>query len=146
MTCGICGDPSKYKCPQCALPYCLVKCFKHEKHEHVAEPPAPATKNSITPAHHPIEASQAYAHWLHDPVLAHLLSYKSLHVHLLTIAKIISDPSVTNEHNLADRLDLANSKLCALRPGGLEQNLLVEEFVLRVLELSDNRHDEIIAK
>ncbi|KHC38926.1 hypothetical protein W5O_03537, partial [Candida albicans Ca6] len=73
---------------------------------------------------------------LQDDQIKYLLNQPSLQFHLLSIIKILIDPTFTPKNsNIEQKLDIANLKLNDLRIGGIEQNELVEEFVQRCLEL-----------
>lgn len=130
-TCCICREIlAKYKCPKCAVEYCLLACFKDTRHSHEniilpnSAPPPP-----------PVSPPTKFDRIAADPVIQTLLSYKSLQVHLAVLARMLSDSAITNEPVAENRREIVNMRLCELRMGGTEENELVEEFVQRVLEL-----------
>ncbi|KAK6454873.1 protein required for growth at high temperature [Scheffersomyces xylosifermentans] len=78
-----------------------------------------------------------------DPQIQGMLKIKSLQFHLLTLIKILDDPTLfksSNDQILTheNRLSIMNLKLNDLRVGGIEENELVEEFISRVIELYDH--------
>lgn len=72
-----------------------------------------------------------------DSQIKTLLSIKSLQIHLAVLLKLLEDSLLTNEAMAENRREIANMRLCELRMGGSEENLLIEEFVHRVLEVKD---------
>lgn len=140
--CAFCPEQSKYKCPQCKAPYCSLGCYKSASHTHDAETTATPTPQTAqaepgdnngsagqTQAQNPFDAI------IQDPEIKGLLSEKTLQVHLAVILRILQDLLITNEPMADNRREIANMRLCELRVGGLEENVLVEQFVQRVLEL-----------
>lgn len=152
--CFFCTNAAKYKCPKCAAGYCSVACFKSEQHVHPAgeslqhgqdrqDQSSQNDPSQITETVHTAQSEQArdegsldLAKIADDPVIKKLLTYKALHVHLSVILKLLNDSLLTNEPLAESRKEIANMRLCDVRIGGPEENELVEEFVLRVLELT----------
>lgn len=162
--CSFCAAAAKYRCPKCPVQYCSLACFRAPQHVH---PDAAEAAEAHGPGHGPqvqdtgVQPGQAglsagpdksagpsglpgaaggsdrFAAIAADPVIQKLLSYKSLQVHLAVLLKILSDSLLTHEPLAENRKDIANLRLCDLRMGGTEENELVEEFVQRVLELSE---------
>ncbi|KAL1572192.1 hypothetical protein MEW_03444 [Candida albicans P60002] len=147
VLCGICQvEQSKYKCPKCSIAYCSLTCYKSEIHTHdylptvtdtTSQPPQQqqqqqqtTTTTTTTPG------DDRFSKLLQDDQIKYLLNQPSLQFHLLSIIKILIDPTFTPKNsNIEQKLDIANLKLNDLRIGGIEQNELVEEFVQRCLEL-----------
>lgn len=75
---------------------------------------------------------------LQDETIQDYLKYPSLRMHLTTVAKLLRDPKFANEMTIEGRKDIALKKIRGLRVGGREENELVEEFINRFLELSQN--------
>ncbi|CAH1404739.1 unnamed protein product [Nezara viridula] len=46
--CTYCDSVPKYKCPNCFIPYCSVKCCQQHKLENCIKPPPPEENNKIT--------------------------------------------------------------------------------------------------
>lgn len=149
--CGICRDrEAKYKCPKCLVVYCSIVCFK--QHQKVLVPASPpviddvdlqveSTKTDDIKNTENImdsqttEAPSKFQSMLADPQIQGLLREPSLQFHLHTLTSILHDTSVVND-NRENRLAIANMKLCDLRMGGIEENLLIEEFIARILSLA----------
>lgn len=139
--------PAKYKCPTCSIPYCSLTCFKSEKHQHVTTPHPPRDDELPSETGNAVDTQSApslFQSIADDAVIRQLLSYKSLQVHLATLLNIMHDSSITNEAMAENRRELANLRLCDLRMGGAEKNELVEEFVSRVIELSEKASSQPI--
>ena len=141
VLCGICQvEQSKYKCPKCSIAYCSLTCYKSEIHTHdnlptvtdtTSQPPQQQQQTTTTPP-----GDDRFLKLLQDDQIKYLLNQPSLQFHLLSIIKILIDPTFTPKNsNIEQKLDIANLKLNDLRIGGIEQNELVEEFVQRCLEL-----------
>lgn len=144
MLCGICQvEQSKYKCPKCSIAYCSLTCYKSESHTHdnlptvtdtTSQPPQQQQQTTTTTTTTP--GDDKFLKLLQDDQIKYLLNQPSLQFHLLSIIKILIDPTFTPKNsNIEQKLDIANLKLNDLRIGGIEQNELVEEFVQRCLEL-----------
>lgn len=82
-------------------------------------------------------SSDLYARIASDTQIQSMLKFKSLQFHLSVILKILDDPQVSGEQTSAGRREVANAKLTQLREGGVEENELVEDFVVRVLEMME---------
>lgn len=164
--CTICtGNQAKYKCPKCLVEYCSVKCFKDPKHAHKeaetgekSESTGPAVTTGINDPNDqnasfdssniltsgsqadPQTDHKATSHMFEkiaqDPVVKSLLGYKLLQVHFAVLLRILSDSRITNEPLAENRKEIANLRLCELRVNGAHENELVEEFVQRVLYLT----------
>ena len=143
VLCGICQvEQSKYKCPKCSIAYCSLTC-KSESHTHdnlptvtdtTSQPPQQQQQTTTTTTTTP--GDDKFLKLLQDDQIKYLLNQPSLQFHLLSIIKILIDPTFTPKNsNIEQKLDIANLKLNDLRIGGIEQNELVEEFVQRCLEL-----------
>ncbi|EEQ45209.1 conserved hypothetical protein [Candida albicans WO-1] len=141
VLCGICQvEQSKYKCPKCSIAYCSLTCYKSEIHTHdylptvtdtTSQPPQQQQQTTTT-----TPGDDRFSKLLQDDQIKYLLNQPSLQFHLLSIIKILIDPTFTPKNsNIEQKLDIANLKLNDLRIGGIEQNELVEEFVQRCLEL-----------
>lgn len=141
VLCGICQvEQSKYKCPKCSIAYCSLTCYKSEIHTHdylptvtdtTSQPPQQQQQTTTT-----TPGDDRFLKLLQDDQIKYLLNQPSLQFHLLSIIKILIDPTFTPKNsNIEQKLDIANLKLNDLRIGGIEQNELVEEFVQRCLEL-----------
>ncbi|KGT68506.1 hypothetical protein MEK_03526 [Candida albicans 12C] len=141
VLCGICQvEQSKYKCPKCSIAYCSLTCYKSEIHTHdylptvtdtTSQPPQQQQQTTTT-----TPGDDKFSKLLQDDQIKYLLNQPSLQFHLLSIIKILIDPTFTPKNsNIEQKLDIANLKLNDLRIGGIEQNELVEEFVQRCLEL-----------
>lgn len=147
MLCGICNiNPSKYKCPKCSVPYCSLTCFKGEKHvdlDNNLVKHQPATGGTLLGTEEKLVSEEnasepvidRFERVLQDEQIRTMLKIKSLQFHLSTILKILSDLQLTNEPTVDGRREIANKKLCNLRAGGVEENEVIEDFVLRVLVL-----------
>ncbi|KGR09621.1 hypothetical protein MG3_03542 [Candida albicans P78048] len=144
VLCGICQvEQSKYKCPKCSIAYCSLTCYKSESHTHdnlptvtdtTSQPPQQQQQTTTTTTTTP--GDDRFSKLLQDDQIKYLLNQPSLQFHLLSIIKILIDPTFTPKNsNIEQKLDIANLKLNDLRIGGIEQNELVEEFVQRCLEL-----------
>lgn len=144
VLCGICQvEQSKYKCPKCSIAYCSLTCYKSESHTHdnlptvtdtTSQPPQQQQQTTTTTTTTP--GDDKFLKLLQDDQIKYLLNQPSLQFHLLSIIKILIDPTSTPKNsNIEQKLDIANLKLNDLRIGGIEQNELVEEFVQRCLEL-----------
>lgn len=79
---------------------------------------------------------------LRDDGIRYYLKQESLRVHLRTISEILNDSKVSGEQSSEARRKVALKKLRELRMGGREENVLVEEFVERVLELLNDDDDD----
>lgn len=144
MICGICKEQeSKYKCPKCSVAYCSIKCYKSPEHSHdnITESTTTGTTTTtiktITEIAVPeIQPDDRYGKLLQDEQIVYFLKQPSLQIHLLTIIKILNDPTFTQKNlTIEQKLDIANLKINDLRIGGVEENELVEEFIQRVLYL-----------
>ncbi|RLP64721.1 hypothetical protein L150_03475 [Candida albicans Ca529L] len=149
VLCGICQvEQSKYKCPKCSIAYCSLTCYKSESHTHDNLPTVTDTTSQPPPQQQQQSQQQQqqtttttpgddrFSKLLQDDQIKYLLNQPSLQFHLLSIIKILIDPTFTPKNsNIEQKLDIANLKLNDLRIGGIEQNELVEEFVQRCLEL-----------
>ena len=94
------------------------------------------TATTATANHYYYPGDDRFLKLLQDDQIKYLLNQPSLQFHLLSIIKILIDPTFTPKNsNIEQKLDIANLKLNDLRIGGIEQNELVEEFVQRCLEL-----------
>lgn len=140
-TCSICHKAqAKYKCPKCSIEYCSLPCFKDPAHDHEG---IATTKDhgpsSLAPAPVPLPLTPTlYESVAADPVIKSLLGYKSLQVHLAVVLRLLSDSRITSEPLAENRREIANLRLCELRTNGAHENVLVEEFVQRVLFLMSN--------
>ncbi|RUS20956.1 hypothetical protein BC937DRAFT_93977 [Endogone sp. FLAS-F59071] len=95
-TCGVCLDnPSKYKCPNCILPYCSLPCYKKHK--------ATVTSKNDTTASTPSEDDSETA--LNPDQLRKLASSKiQEYLHYPQIRDLITQiNSGTNPEALLDR-------------------------------------------
>ena len=163
--CRVCDKniPARYKCPACATPYCSLVCFK--VHKESCQPPqqqqepqreqqqsaASSEKTDQTPKAEQSTIATAgpedsgknavFERLLRDDGIKYYLKQESLRVHLRTISDILNDPKVSGEQSSEARRRVALKKLRELRMGGREENVLVEEFVERVLELLDDDDD-----
>ncbi|KAK6464159.1 protein required for growth at high temperature [Scheffersomyces coipomensis] len=155
LLCGICNvNPSKYKCPKCMIPYCSLLCFKDETHvvnhkESLSiDSTASHDNNGIIPqigiddktTDSQVPSNIKFDQIINDPIIRSMLQEKSLQFHLLTLIKVMKSPQelkLNNEivNNRDNRLSIMNSKLNDLRIGGLEENLMIEEFIHRVLTI-----------
>lgn len=97
--------------------------------------PPPATTD--TPSATPDNSNAKFETLLADPQIQYFLKQESLRIHLKSIFDILENSRLSNEHSAEGRRAVALKKLRELRVGGREANELVEEFVLRVLELLD---------
>lgn len=137
-TCGICKEvEAKYKCPKCLIVYCSLACYKNEElHSHQNLDLKNITRSEPLPVEKNVNSiPNKFDKILNDPQILSMLNMKSLQFHLLTLIKIMSDPSITNEPTMENRRDVAKLKLADLRKGGKEENELVEEFIERFLLL-----------
>lgn len=136
-TCKICSEaPSKYKCPNCSLDYCSLKCFKSESHKH-DEIPTEKESTTETVDNKVIKAENTQDEFdklIKDEKLQYLLKFKALKFHLKAIYEILNDTSLNRD----EKWDQANQKLSNLRITGSEENELVEEFCQRVVELQSD--------
>lgn len=139
MLCEICKTAeSKYKCPKCSIPYCSIPCYKSAEHIHpqvdLTQPVAnPTVTQEITE-----EEGKIQSKWekiANDEIIRKLLAEPALQIHLLTILKILKDDKIVSNVSDDQRLEIARLKLTDLRAGGIEENVLVEEFVNRALDL-----------
>lgn len=73
-----------------------------------------------------------------DEGIRYYLKQESLRVHLRTIFEILNEPTISGQQSSEARRRVALKKLRELRMGGREENIFVEEFVNRVLELLNN--------
>lgn len=136
MICGICEiQESKYKCPKCSVSYCSLVCFKSEKHVHETVVSSDTNTNTSDTSTSATATGNRFDVVLLDPQIQAMLKIKPLQFHLSTIMKILSDQQLTNEPTTEGRREIANKKICNLRIGGIEENELIEDFVLRVLLL-----------
>lgn len=164
--CLICTETqAKYKCPRCLVEYCSLKCFKDPKHAHKepeTDEKSEDTGATVTtgtneqnsndqshkintnnlssgqdePQTDPKVTSHMFAKIAQDPLVKSLLGYKLLQVHLAVLLRLLSDSRITNEPLAENRKEIANLRLCELRVNGAHENELVEEFVQRVLYLT----------
>lgn len=135
-TCSFCTNDSKYKCPKCSSLYCSIKCFKSD--EHLAFDEKVSEKAPLPDIAPKVEVElQPFERYANDPVISSMLKQPTLQFHLLTLLKILTDPKLTNETGDGKRTIL-NIKLNDLRSGGIDENQLVEEFIERVVYLSEN--------
>lgn len=147
--CSICSiNQANYKCPKCLIVYCSLPCYKSLQHVHDAEvtakskSPNPKTTEHLSQPSLPISKDQLLAKIAQDAQIKSLLASKSLQVHLAVIVKLLEDSLLTNEPMAENRREIANMRLCELRMGGPDENLLVEEFVQRVLQLQQEIQTE----
>lgn len=144
--CGICRErQANYKCPKCLVVYCSIVCFKQHQQLAAASPPVndlepqgiSAEPSAIMESTEIVEDPQStkFQTMLADPQIQALLREPSLQFHLHTLTSILRDTSVVND-NRENRLAIANMKLCDLRMGGIEENILIEEFIARLLSLA----------
>lgn len=161
--CSICNQKkANYKCPKCLIGYCSLVCYKDPSHSH--EPKELAAKGEPTAVESEIQetAKQETEHTespkddkaisspkeklferiAQDPQIKSMLSCKSLQVHLAVIVKLLEDSLLTNEPMSENRREIANMRLCELRMGGASQNVLVEEFVQRILHVYNENDRE----
>jgi hypothetical protein len=159
--CQVCNKsiPARYKCPACTTPYCSLVCFKVHKEscqsqqQQQQQQQSPALSENITQAAKleqpaianagPEDSSKnaVFERLLRDDRIRYYLKQESLRVHLRMISKILEDSKVSGEQSSEARRRVALKKLRELRMGGREENVLVEEFVERVLELLDDDDD-----
>ncbi|RCK58971.1 Protein HIT1 [Candida viswanathii] len=138
MICGICEtQESKYKCPKCSIAYCSIACYKSPDHSHeniTTTTPTTTTKPELKIPN--VQEHDKFGRILQDIEIRYFLKEPSLQIHLLTIIKILNDPSFTQKNlTIEQKQDVANLKINDLRTGGVEENKLVEEFIQRVLYL-----------
>lgn len=144
-TCSICLEiQAKYKCPKCAVEYCSLACFKNPAHDHLNINDSPKLNHhslylQARPSLLPPLPTLLFESVASDPVIKSLLGYKSLQVHLAIILRLLSDSRLTNEPLAENRREIANLRLCDLRTNGAQENVLVEEFVQRVLYLTGDQ-------
>lgn len=145
--CAICAEnDAKYKCPKCSIAYCSLPCFKNTKHDHLN---VVTTEGASEPIAKVPQAKSATSSQLlfesvaEDPVIKSLLGYKSLQVHLAVVLRLLSDSRITNEPLAENRREIANLRLCDLRTNGVHENELVEEFVQRVLYLTESHSQAV---
>ena len=140
-TCSVCAEnPANYKCPQCLILYCSLPCYKNPKHVHgdqelVVKPQVP--QELPVPKEDSQESAREnlFARIAGDTQIKALLATKLLQVHLAVVLKLLEDTLLTDEAMAENRREIANMRLCDLRMGGSCENILVEEFVVRILEL-----------
>ncbi|KAI3653171.1 hypothetical protein MP228_002596 [Amoeboaphelidium protococcarum] len=92
--CDICVDQeSKYKCPQCKIPYCSVICFKkHQLQAHtqvvraIAQPPIDERVQNMPPKTDDLSKSQCDALDQNEQIKS-LLNDRQLRQHLLKLRK-----------------------------------------------------------
>lgn len=160
--CTICNLKSKnYKCPKCYISYCSIECYKSKDHlkEHnqifdekkinIETGIKETIEDNLTSIHS--EKELKFAKILEDKKIKYLLKDKVLQFHLLTLIKILIDPTVTkvnhklkfnDQHNdnfKEKSLIIMNLKLNDLRAGGIEENEVVEEFVQRFFFLYNSK-------
>lgn len=150
--CSFCNENvAKYKCPKCAVAYCSLGCFKSESHREmdlkvahvkdIHQKPKDETYDEVVNSNREQSpTNRIFQKIAQDPKIRAMLKYNSLQLHLLTLIKILDDPTLfksTNEQifTTENKHAMMNLKLNDLRAGGIEQNELVEEFILRVAEL-----------
>ncbi|KAK9253655.1 hypothetical protein V1507DRAFT_435236 [Lipomyces tetrasporus] len=87
--------------------------------------------------------AQQYASLMNDQVIKDMLRSPTLQHHLVSVHEILSYPAVSGETTIEGRHDVALKKFRELRAGGTEDNIEVEEFVGRVLDILEGRaaHD-----
>lgn len=147
MLCGICQtEQSKYKCPKCSIPYCSIKCYKSPSHidpePTTQQPQQPqSTSSSTTEKDLPPPTQSKWERIANDKIIRDLLAVPALQIHLLTIVKILQDDKIVSNVSDDQRVEVARLKLMDLRSGGVEENVLVEEFVDRVLMLLDENEE-----
>lgn len=136
MICIFCNqNNAKYKCPKCLVGYCSLDCFKSTLHKHDLKPEQSDLPPPVAESQPPAQGGGGeplFAQIARDPIIQGMLKEKSLQFHLLTVISILNDTHDTLENKLA----IMNLKLNDLRLGGIEQNMLIEEFIERVVELS----------
>ena len=142
MLCEICGaTESKYKCPKCSIHYCSLPCFKNEQHVHDNEEPTPKPAPQAEAPAADEEPKSLFDKIIEDDVVQLFLKYDALQFHLTTICQILNNTNGILEKDVGNnQATIANLKLQDLRSGGINENELVEEFVQRVLYLS-NQHE-----
>lgn len=158
MKCQIClTNDSKYKCPTCLIHYCTLVCYKSDKHVHEEkstqiERPQTEKPQIETVSGLQIEnvkqdegsntntntntKEQLFERIIEDDIIKQYLSQDSLRFHLSVLMKILNnDGGIVEAKAVNDTKLVVDLKLLNLRLGGLEENVLVEEFAQRVLEL-----------
>ncbi|KAJ8102451.1 hypothetical protein POJ06DRAFT_244676, partial [Lipomyces tetrasporus] len=76
---------------------------------------------------------------MNDQVIKDMLRSPTLQHHLVSVHEILSYPAVSGETTIEGRHDVALKKFRELRAGGTEDNIEVEEFVGRVLDILEGR-------
>ena len=99
VLCGICQvEQSKYKCPKCSIAYCSLTCYKSEIHTHdylptvtdtTSQPPQQQQQTTTT-----TPGDDRFLKLLQDDQIKYLLNQPSLQFHLLSIIKILIDPTL----------------------------------------------------
>jgi zinc finger HIT domain-containing protein 3 len=136
--CKVCQERvAKYKCPRCIIEYCGIDCFK--EHKETCQPVEQVQSKDKIVADQQIESSEqrTFDRILQDEQIKYYLRFDSLKYHLTGVYKLFTDPALSAEQTREGRKAVALKKLRNLRAGGTEENQLVEEFVVRVIELLD---------
>ena len=117
---------------------CTLECYK--SHKPSCQPSDTNDQSQHVPkqAQSVIDDGSPFDRILEDPQIQYYLKFPSLKHHLSAIISILTDQQVSGEYTAEGRQYVALKKLRELRKGGREENELVEEFVLRVLELLES--------
>ncbi|KAK9475819.1 hypothetical protein V1514DRAFT_338868 [Lipomyces japonicus] len=118
---------------------CSLKCFKDEKHAHAEEPAVVQEKVAFEVGEAASLQAGPYDNILMDPMIQAMLRSRTLQHHLLSVRELYANQSASGEQTEEGRKDVALKKLRELRAGGVEDNIEVEEFVARFLELQHGK-------
>ncbi|CAR21914.1 Hit1p [Lachancea thermotolerans CBS 6340] len=139
--CEICNqEPSKYKCPKCAVRYCSLSCFKdQEKHvhsekeaeekKHVSDSEGPEAKSDTGR----LPTEQFDELYQNTKEIQELLSYNTVKFHLAKVYRILNIGvgalgSSDTQTSAEVKQQLAVDYLNTLRYGGVHYNEAIEEF------------------
>ncbi|CUS21381.1 LAQU0S03e01266g1_1 [Lachancea quebecensis] len=147
-----CEEPSKYKCPKCAVRYCSLSCFKNqEKHVHTEKA---TEEKKQAPDSEGLDARSDAARlpteqfddvYQNTKEIQELLSYNTVKFHLAKVYRILNIGvgalgSSDTQTSAEARQQLAVDYLNTLRYGGVHYNEAIEEFCqVGLAKLSDEK-------